>query len=243
MRRLSLDAGLIALSVLFFLSLTFLVACEGNDGDDDDAIDSLKNDSLTISKKEVYYTNKGRAVYGGGGILPDLEIDPEKYLTSLEINLERKRLFFDFAVKYLIANPNANPGIEITDDITDQFRSFIESKQFAYKTSLEASLDKMKEIIKDEKKDDLFNTTVAEFENRIKKEKEADFIASRDYIKRAIRREIVQQLAGEKGLYEEVILKTDPGIMKAAELLKDNAEYSRILAGGETRGQTPEKDK
>jgi carboxyl-terminal processing protease len=215
----------------------------GLDSEDGDAIDSLKNDSMAISKKEVFYTNKGRVVYGGGGILPDLELEPEKYLTSLEINLERKRIFFDFAVKYLIANSSAGPGIEITDEMSNQFRSFMESNNFTYKTSLEVSLDKMKEIIKDEKKDELFNAAVAEFEDRIKKEKEADFIASKDYIKRAIKREIVQQLAGEKGLYEEVILKKDPGIMKAAELLKDNAEYSRILAGGQTRGQTPDKDK
>jgi carboxyl-terminal processing protease len=212
------------------------------EGDDENVPDSLKSDSLVLSKKEVYYTNNGRTVYGGGGILPDLETEPEKYLTTLEINLERKRLFFDFAVKYLSSNSNAVPGMEISDDIVKQFHSFIESKNFTYKTSLESSMDKMKEIIKDEKKDELFSSTVAEFEGRIKQEKVADFEASKDYIKRAIKREIVQQLAGERGLYEEVILKTDPGIKKAAEILGNDAEYSRLLTSGQTRGQKPEKE-
>jgi hypothetical protein len=132
--------------------------------------------------------------------------------------------------------------MEISDDIVKQFHSFIESKNFTYKTSLESSMDKMKEIIKDEKKDELFSSTVAEFEGRIKQEKVADFEASKDYIKRAIKREIVQQLAGERGLYEEVILKTDPGIKKAAEILGNDAEYSRLLTSGQTRGQKPEKE-
>jgi carboxyl-terminal processing protease len=207
------------------------------DSVDEESTDSLGADSLKISDKEIYYTNKGRIVYGGGGILPDVEITQDPYLTPLEINLERKSMFFDFAVKYTVANPNISRDFTADDNIVEQFRSFVTGKDFSYKTSLEISLDKIKEMVKKEGKDTLFNVAIQDFEEQIKKEKDADFVNSLPYIKKAIKREIVAKLNGERGVYEEVILKTDPGIRQAIQLLNNPDEYSKILQSGQTRGQ------
>ncbi|HKK19825.1 MAG TPA: S41 family peptidase, partial [candidate division Zixibacteria bacterium] len=62
------------------------------------------SDSLKVSDKEVYYTNGGRVVYGGGGITVDVEVKPELW-KPIEINLERQQMFFDFAVKYVADHP------------------------------------------------------------------------------------------------------------------------------------------
>ena len=204
--------------------------------------DSLGNDSLKISNKEVFYTNNGRAVYGGGGILPDVEIAQDPFLTPLEINLERKSMFFDFAVKYMASHPDLTDNVTVDDAIVQQFKDFLASKDFTYKTALEVSLDKMKDIVKKEKKDTLFDPAINEFQDQIKKEKEADFASSLDYIKRAIKREIVAKISGERGVYEQVILKSDPGILQAEQLLHNTQEYSKYLQGGQTRGES-EKDK
>ncbi len=202
--------------------------------------DSLGNDSLKISNKEVFYTNKGRVVYGGGGILPDVEIAQDPFLTPLEINLERKSMFFDFAVKFMVSHPNVDRNMVIDDEIVKQFNSYLEGRDFSYKTSLEVSLDKIRDMVKKEKKDTLFDPAIKEFEDQIKKEKEANFASSLDYIKRAIRREIVAKISGERGVYEDVILKTDPGILQAISLVKNPEEYAKHLQTGQTRGQNDE---
>jgi carboxyl-terminal processing protease len=204
----------------------------------DDVSDSVTTDSLRISDKEIYYTNGGRAVYGGGGILPDLEIDEPRTYQPLEINLERKRMFFDFAVKYVAEHKTVPLEIEITDDITKEFREYIKSKDFSYKTALEISLEEMKEVIEKEGKDSIFTTALVDFEEVIDKEKEADFEKSLDYIKKALKREIVSKIAGERGIYEEVILETDPSVLRAIELLKNRNEYARILEEGVTKTQS-----
>jgi carboxyl-terminal processing protease len=208
---------------------------------EDEAVDSLGSDSLNISKREIYYTNKGRIVYGGGGILPDLELEDDPYLTPLEINLERKSMFFDFAVKYFASHPDFDDTMEIDDNIVEQFKDFLKSKDFSYKTSLEVSLEKIKETVKKEGKDSLFDAAIEKFEDQIKKEKEADLANSIGYIKKAIKRELMAKKSGERGVYEEVILKKDPGILKALELLNNAEEYGRLLQAGQTRGQTMEK--
>jgi len=46
---------------------------EGLDGFDPNTVDSLQ------SAKKVFYTALGRAVYGGGGITPDVTLEPEPY--------------------------------------------------------------------------------------------------------------------------------------------------------------------
>ena len=196
--------------------------------------DTLTTDTMKVSEKEVYYTNGGRAVYGGGGILPDIEVDEDRTLEPIEINLERKTMFFDFAVKYVANHPEATADMEITDDIIREFKEFTKEKEFTYKTALEISLDEMKEVVEEEGKDSIYDQALTAFDELIRHEKETDFQKSMDYIKRAVKREIVSKIEGQRGVYEKVILKTDVSILKALELLRDQDEYSRILGGGST---------
>jgi len=115
--------------------------------------DSTSVDSLKISDKEIYYTNSGRVVYGGGGILPDVELEHEDIYKPIELALERRGVFFDFAVKKFAANPDMTVDFEVTDKMLDEFRDFMQEKEFTYKTSLEYSLDELKKAISEEEKD------------------------------------------------------------------------------------------
>ena len=200
--------------------------------------DSIMTDTAKISDKEIYYTNAGRPVYGGGGILPDIEVEEDRLYQPIEINLERKTMFFDFAVKYVADHPEVTRITPITDDIVNEFKQYIKEKDFTYKTALEVSLDEMKKIVGEEKKEELFSGALDEFSGLIDKEKEADFTKSLDYIKKAIKREIVSKIGGQRAVYEDVILKTDPGVLKAVELLKNKAEYSKYLEIGRNYGRT-----
>lgn len=68
---------------------------------------SARPDSLTEkpdSLKEVFHTAKGRAVYGGGGITPDVKVAAGT-LTSYGYQLLRQRVFFEYADKYAARHP------------------------------------------------------------------------------------------------------------------------------------------
>jgi carboxyl-terminal processing protease len=205
--------------------------------DDDTTPDTTKAaDSLNVTKKQVFFTNGGRTVYGGGGVVPDVELPREKWY-PIEMNLERKMLFFDFAVKYTVAHPEIGRNFEVTDKVMDDFKAFVKEKNFDYKTSLEVSLDKMRDVVKDENKADMFNPTLDQLTGLIKKEKETDFERSKDYIKRAIKREVIAKLFGEQGMYQEIILKTDPAVKKAVELLKNEKEYTGLVTGEKAKAE------
>jgi carboxyl-terminal processing protease len=81
-------------------------------------------------EKPIFYTSSGRVVYGGGGITPDVEFEPEKY-TDLQRNLERESLFFEFAVDFSQTN-SVPENFRVSDEILDQFKAYLDEKEFKY---------------------------------------------------------------------------------------------------------------
>ena len=201
-----------------------------NTGDDEDS------DSMKVSNKEIYYTNGGRVVYGGGGIIPDVTVDRDTY-KPIEINLVRQSMFFDYAIKYVSEHPDVKPAFEVTDGMVEEFKNFVESKEFSYKTKLQLSLENLEESIVDDSQRDFLQPAIDSLSSLIEFEKGKDFDKSLAYIKKAIKREIVSSIASERGVYEEIVLKTDDGVRKAVEILKDPKEYSRLLTEGKKKAE------
>jgi len=201
--------------------------------------DSIRvSDSMEVANRQIFYTNGGRIVYGGGGIVPDIEVDRETW-KPVEINLERKSMFFDFAVDYVTKHPDTKPDFVVTDQIVSDFQQFIKDKKFEYKSTLQASLENLEKTVKQEGKDSLFDNSFKAMDALIEKEKVADFDRSLDYVKRAIRREVVSAIAGERGVYEQIVLKTDKTVQKALSILQAPKEYTKLI----TEGQHPDHAK
>jgi carboxyl-terminal processing protease len=200
--------------------------------DDDSANVS---DSLKITDREVFHTLvSGRPVYGGGGIVPDIDLDRETW-KPVEINLERKSMFFDFAVDYITKHPDIKPDFQVTDQTVSDFKQYLRDKKFTYKSTLQVAMENMEKTITLEGKDSLFKPQLDNISSLIEKEKDADLDKSIDYIKRSIKREIVSSIAGERGVYEQIVLKTDKAVQKALSIIQQPKEYSRLI----TEGQTP----
>ncbi|MBN1327052.1 MAG: phage tail protein, partial [Candidatus Cloacimonetes bacterium] len=64
-------------------------------------IEDLREEAEEETFKEVFYTEKGRVVYGGGGIAPDIELDQTR-ITNFGVELRRKNAFFNYSVDYMI---------------------------------------------------------------------------------------------------------------------------------------------
>ncbi|MCH7947440.1 MAG: hypothetical protein IIC66_06530 [candidate division Zixibacteria bacterium] len=191
---------------------------------------------MKVSNKEIFYTNGGRVVYGGGGIIPDVTVDRDTY-KPIEINMVRQSMFFDYAIKYVSEHPDVKLNFEVTDAMVEDFRIFTEEKEFSYKTKLQLSLEDLEESIADDSQRDFLQPAIDSLSSLIEFEKAKDFDKSRKYIKRAIKREIVSSIASERGVYEEIVLKTDDGVLKAVELLQNPKEYSRLLTEGKKKAE------
>ncbi|MDP3025972.1 MAG: S41 family peptidase [candidate division Zixibacteria bacterium] len=193
----------------------------------DEGADSSKAE---LKQDEVFHTNGGRVVYGGGGIVPDIVIPEEKF-KPIEIDLERQQLFFDFAVRYISQHKDLPRNFEVDDRMISDFKDFLKEKNFTYLNQVEISLQDLEKNIDSEKDKDSFTPALSELKKVIQKSKENDFDNSLDYIKKAIKRDLLYSLYGEKAYYEEILLKTDPGVKKAVEILSNKTEYRKLLKG------------
>jgi carboxyl-terminal processing protease len=148
-----------------------------------------------------FKTRNGRAVYDGGGIIPDIEDKPDTY-SPLTLHLYARYHIFDFATDYYVRNRNHVPGpgeFLVNDNEYTRFSELIRERNFSYTTQSE---EKLAELIETVKKERYFET--AETELNILKEKlshdnEKDMELFRDEIAQLINEEIISRYHFQAG--------------------------------------------
>ncbi len=80
---------------------------------------------------KAYYTAAGRTVYGGGGIRPDVKIEPDE-LPKIAGRLARQGLVFEFAVTYVAANSEIPEDFGDDPKLMQSFLEFLGEKEFEY---------------------------------------------------------------------------------------------------------------
>jgi carboxyl-terminal processing protease len=192
-------------------------------------LEADETDEADVEKeKEIFYTKGGRIVYGRGGVVPDIEVE-EEIMNSLELNLERLSMFFDFSVRYTTEHADLEEDFEVTPELLEEFKLFLKEKEFSYKSKLENELDKIKETIDELDKTDQYASYIESLEKQIELDKADEFDESLDHIKRSMKRDILTKLYGEKAVYRQNVLKTDSYVQKAIEILTSPREYTGIL--------------
>ncbi len=101
-----------------------------SDAEPPDKVTDINQTAEVKEERPIFYTSSGRAVYGGGGITPDLEFEPETY-TDLQRKLEREALFFEFAVEFSKTNSVAE-DFRVSDQIINEFKAFLDAREFEY---------------------------------------------------------------------------------------------------------------
>lgn len=113
-------------------------------GDDEEVEgDNINHTAEQDSVRPEYKTEKGRIVYGGGGITPDY-IVKSGLVTTYTQNLLRKNIFYTFILSYLDKNTEAikqkynenlssfKSDFDITDEMMKSFIDFATSKEVAF---------------------------------------------------------------------------------------------------------------
>ncbi len=182
-------------------------------------------DSLT----SVFKTAGGREVRDGGGITPDIKIEyPE--VNRMTFNVVRDNWAFDFANKYAaehdtVASPET---FEVTDEIYEQFKNFIDPAKFNYDKVCENAIEQLREIAKVEGY--MNDSTSAQFDilaSMLKHDLKRDLDLNRKNLSPYIAREILSRYYFNRG---EVIysLRDDEAVDSAVEILS-TPRFDEIL--------------
>ncbi|MGL2993010.1 S41 family peptidase [Flavobacterium sp. TSSA_36] len=190
-----------------------------------------KNGVATRTEEKNYNafkTRKGRTVYDGGGIQPDIEL-AETQVSAIANAVVRNEAIFDYATTYYYKNPNLGNTIPtITDaDYTD-FKQFLKTKKFNLDTETELNLKKTLAAAKKEKIDETITAEYQQLLNAIQKSEWNALDKNQKEIKNLLLDEIIKRYQYQEGLYQ-YYLKSNPEIKKAVTVLTTSAEYNSIL--------------
>lgn len=176
-----------------------------------------------------FKTKNGRKVYDGGGVKPDIVIEPE-FLSNISTSLLIKNLIFDYSVYYKMNHPTiiSADKFEFTDADYQDFVNWVKDKDFDYKTKSEENLNALIQSSKNEKYYDEVSAEIDILTKKLAHDKNKDLIIFKDEIKDLISQEIVVKYYYEQGaiIYS---LSRDPEVKEALRVLNNDQEYKSIL--------------
>ena len=176
----------------------------------------------------AFKTRKGRTVYDGGGIQPDMEMAETK-LSDITNALVKNDGIFNFVTNYYYKNPTLGNKIPIiTDADFAEFKAFLKKSNFSFDTESELSLKNTLAAAKKEKIDDGIALEYAQLLTAIQKSEDKLLDKNQTEIRKLILDEIIKRYQYKDGLYQYYI-KNNSEIKKAVSVLNNPTEYKQIL--------------
>lgn len=187
-------------------------------------------DSLT----HVFYTAHGREVRDGGGIKPDVEIQPDSlpnicyYLATS--GADSTEVLLNYEVDYIAKHPTiARPAdFEITDADYEDFKQRVIASGFTYDRESEKYL---KNLVKLAQFEGYYDDAKSEFDSLEKKLRHnivKDLDYNKEQIKKILAGDIVAAYYYQAGAIENS-LRGDKQMEEACRLIDHPAEYWKIL--------------
>ena len=181
-----------------------------------------------------FATRNGRKVYDGGGIMPDIRMDPQ-YISRFAATLYALGFIDDFGDEYTRRHPEAPADLlrfSITEADYADFAAFMQDKQVPYESDTRRALKSLREAVKNDRFEGVDEQLEA-LEAGVKDDTQTNLETYREQIVESINRDIVQRHAYASGVIAHS-LPTDVEVARAVEVLRDPAEYRRILTEQDT---------
>lgn len=176
----------------------------------------------------AFKTRKGRTVYDGGGILPDIALEETK-LSPIAEALQQNDAIFNFATEYFYKNPSLGDKIpNLTDADFASFKQSLKKNPISMDTETQKALKSLKELAKKEGIDDAIKTEYNQLALAIQKSEENQINKYQKEIKNLILDELILRYQYREGLYQ-YYLKNNTEIKKATSVLNNPIEYNKIL--------------
>ena len=227
-KKLSYNAQLKLTTAKYYIpSGRCIQALDYSNRDEDGSVGEIA-DSLRTEFKTLVHQ---RSVFDGGGITPDIEIEPYRYSNILR-SIISKRHIFNFANQFKRNHDSISSAktFIVSDEIYDEFKNFLDDKDYHYETKTEKAITDLKKEAESEKYFDDLELEIEELNNKMKKSKNNDIDKFKTEISEVIELEIATRYYYQKGKVE-ASLKHDIELSEAVTLLNDLEKYNAILRG------------
>ena len=186
--------------------------------------------SVPDSLISEFRTRGGRKVYDGGGILPDVELEPE-YVSRFAVTLYAKGYMEDWADMYMQRHYNDVIDIRtfsITDADYEDFCAFIADRDLPYESDTRKALNALERALEKDLYTESLGGVVETLKAELKDDKMSNMQTYRDEIIETLNSDIVLRYAYQEGLQERMAAE-DKEVDRAVELILDRERYMGLL--------------
>lgn len=193
------------------------------------ALDYLNGKSIRKEESEYseFETKNGRTVYDGGGIKPDIDIDVEKDSDYIKA-LNEDNVIFNFVNAYIENESMSLESFELTPDLMNDLKSYIDSHDFKFKTETDKKIQELKNIAKQENYSEALQNAMKTLENELKDEKLKAFDRNKESIEKHLTELILRKLGYDEAVYNYYTEKGEV-IRQAINTLDNSSKYKQIL--------------
>lgn len=173
----------------------------------------------------AFKTKKGRTVYDGGGVDPDIKIEKSK-LSNITKALIREQVIFNFCTNYYYKNPITSiDDFSFSNTDYENFKKYVATSDFKYQTNTEKVLST---LVKQAVKDDIsLDAEIVQLKNSISAAKTAALTKNQEELTKLITDKLVTRYFYKEGLYNYQ-LSHHEDIKTGIEILS-SGQYKTIL--------------
>lgn len=197
-----------------------------------DYAQSRENGAVTTvpdSLRKAFKTANGRIVLDGAGIEPDEKVDEITY-APISYTLVTGNHIFDFATKYFYKNKTISDprSFELSDQDYEEFKKFLEGKDYDYTTYTEKSVQDLEKYVQKEAYYEEIKAQLEAIKLKVNHSKENDLNTHKKEIKKILSEEIVSRYYFQEGMIEAGLYQ-DPVIDLAKSYLSTPSKIQKTL--------------
>ncbi|MGY3054204.1 carboxyl-terminal processing protease [Pedobacter sp. UYEF25] len=184
-------------------------------------------DSLAV----MYRTTKGREVYSGNGIYPDVVTEAPK-LSPITITMINKNLFFEFSNQFKKDHPTISSANNFKIDDADylKFSSALPDKQLTYVSKTERLLSDLRSEAEKENKSEEVKADLENLKYKLTSSKKTDLVRHKEEIKRYLESQIVSRYYYQDGKTVQGF-QYDKELAAAKQVFDSQPKMLAILSG------------
>jgi len=172
-----------------------------------------------------YKTSNGRAVFDGGGIMPDVIIKTSKRTEATE-TLLKSRAIFNFSTNYYYQNSQIE-DVANYDFRDSDFKSFV--KYLQIDTTFLTKQEALFKLAYNASQKTIISKEYNKIKEKLFNEKVFEISKNKDILKRKLKEEILNRYYYQEGVYRHN-LRNDLTIKEAVILLQNQDTYKQLLS-------------
>ena len=194
------------------------------------ALDYSKGNAFRVDKEQhnAFKTKRGRTVYDGGGITPDVALETSQLSPITSAILDEHHIF-NFSTQYYYKNKVTDlQNFKLSDADFNAFKSYLKSTNFSFETKTEKAFENALAVAKDESLNTIVDSDYNSLVSTLSAYKNQAVDENKTQLLGLLSDEIVKRYFYREGMYTYYV-NHNTEIQKGMEILKNPSTYLSYL--------------